>query len=57
MEKYIDTNIFLAYSPDEAIWFLERRDPDNWAISQQEFNTDLEAIEAYNKGSIIWEAA
>jgi len=57
MERYIDTNIFLAYSPDEGIWYLEKREPGNWADSEQVYCTEDEAIEAYKNNDVVWEDA
>lgn len=50
----IAPNIYICYSPDEQIYFLERRKPFDWATSQ-DFNTPSEAETAYRNNEIDWE--
>jgi len=47
-------SIFAVYSPDEQLWYLERRVPGNWAVSQT-FGTEASAWHALRRRHIIWE--
>jgi len=44
-----------VYSPDDdEPYFLERREPGNWAYSAQSFASQDEAETAYRNGKIEW---
>ena len=52
MSKYIGRYVVVVYDADSGNYYLERREPGNWAISVLSWNTKQEAIEAIN---IEWE--
>jgi len=47
-------NIIAAYSPEENIWYIENQDPDNWQVSVDVYDSEGEAIQAYEKGEVEW---
>jgi len=56
-ERELVPNIFLCYSPDEGLWYIERRIPGNWAISKKSYQTSRAAIIAYLAGKVEWKDA
>ena len=57
MARRIARNIYVIYSPDEGIYYLERRVPGSWAVSIESFDSETDAIDAYMVHRIEWKLA
>ena len=54
MDHKINFHVYVVYSPDEAIYYLENRDPDNWANSIMGWSHQAGAVKAYHDGIVGW---
>jgi hypothetical protein len=54
-DKQIDGNIYVCYDPHEEEYFLENRNPWDWATSVDYYATEKQAEVAYFTGKVKWE--
>jgi len=55
-KNHIQGNIYVVYSPDENLYYLEDRNPDNWRVSTRIWNSRIAAIDAFYNDVIVWES-
>lgn len=47
-------NIYVVYSPDEDIYYLEDRNPGKWKVSKEDYKTDESARRAALLDRVTW---
>ena len=54
-DKQVGKSIYLVYSPNQGLYYFERRIPGEWELSTASWPTKEQAMKAYRKNKIVWE--